>query len=88
MIKIEGLGSIVNAHRSADHVENCTIEEMSELTKAITKSRRGKVDIENITEEIGHVILMCYSLMYRYNITEYQILLEANDAVNRMLNNE
>ena len=79
------LAELVYQNNNKDHIENCLIEEMSELTKAITKSRRGKTNIDNITEEIGHVMLMCSSLIKCYGIQEYCILLEANDAVNRML---
>lgn len=86
MIKtIIDLAELVYQNNNKDHIENCLIEEMSELTKAITKSRRGKTDIDNLTEETGHVLLMCYSLMKCYGIQEYCVLLESNDAVNRML---
>ena len=85
MNKINNLAEVVYQNNNKDHIENCVIEEMSELTKAVTKSRRGKEDIKNITEEIGHVMLMCNSLMKCYGIQELAIETEAEDAVNRML---
>ena len=82
---IDRLAEMVCENSTKDHIENCVIEEMSELIKAVTKSRRGETNIDNLTEEIGHVILMCFSLMQTYNIHENDIIMEANDAVCRML---
>jgi NTP pyrophosphatase (non-canonical NTP hydrolase) len=90
------LAEIVYQNCSRDHIENCVIEEMSELIKAVSKSRRCEVDLENMNneslcivgnmaEETGHVLLMCIALMKSYGIQDYQVKLEANDAVNRML---
>lgn len=85
MINMHELSEIVNNKNTRDHIENCTIEELSELTKAITKSKRGKLDIENMTEELGHVMLMCGALAKNYDIQPKSINLEAQNAVDRML---
>ena len=80
------LGEMVATHNKdkVDFVETCLIEEMSELTKALCKIRRGKVDFDNTIEELGHVILMCYALISKYNFNHKTIIKEAEDAVTKM----
>ena len=79
------LGKIISDYSTQEHVEDCVIEEMSELTKAIIKKRRGKGNIKNLTEEIGHVKLMCEALIRKYEIDTEGVHKEAEDAVLRML---
>ena len=60
------------------------IEEMSELTKEITKDLRGNPNIEHITEEIAdvHIMLMQLQKMYKINL---QTLFEAiNNKLERL----
>ena len=80
------LGDIVATHNKdkVDFVEVCLIEEMSELTKALCKIRRGKADSDNTIEELGHVILMCYALIRKYNFDHKSVIKEAEDAVEKM----
>ena len=85
VINMNKLSQVVYKNKNKEYIENCVIEEMSELTKAIIKDKRGLKDINNLEEEIGHVILMCNALMKCHGIPEYAICEEAEDAVNRML---
>ena len=80
------LGEIVATHNEykVDFIEVCLIEEMSELTKALCKIRRGKSDSDNTIEELGHVILMCYALIRKYNFDHKSVIKEAEDAVEKM----
>lgn len=80
------LGEIVATHNEykVDFIEVCLIEEMSELTKALCKIRRGKADSDNTIEELGHVILMCYALIRKYNFDHKSVIKEAEDAVEKM----
>lgn len=65
----------------------CCIEEMSELTKVLTKYLRNspKFNKEKLAEEIGHVLLMCKVIAVRHGITKEEILAVQEDAVDRML---
>lgn len=83
--EINNLGMIFSFNSTGDHIQNCAVEELAELIIAINKSRRGKTDIDNLTEEIGHVMLMCYGLMNYYSIDEKSAILESKDAIDRML---
>lgn len=80
------LGEMVATHNKdkVGFVETCLIEEMSELTKALCKIRRGKVDFDNTIEELGHVILMCYALISKYSFNHKTVIKEAEDAVAKM----
>ena len=80
------LGEMVATHNKdkVGFVETCLIEEMSELTKALCKIRRGKADSDNTIEELGHVILMCYALIRKYNFDHKLVIKEAEDAVEKM----
>lgn len=53
----------------------CTIEEMSEVTKVLTKYLRNsrKFSIENLTEEIAHSLLMLQVIQHRFNILDVDI---------------
>ena len=83
--QIDELASIFYCKNTSDYIKDCAIEEMSELIKVIIKSNRGMTNIDNFKEEIGHVLLMCHSLMQLYDINDKDVLIEANDAVYRML---
>ena len=48
--------------------EDIAIEEMSELTKAIIKKRRGIEPVSHIAEEIADVMIMCEQLIRMYEI--------------------
>ena len=64
----------------------CCIEEMSELTKVLTKELRNdpKFTTEKLTEELAHVLLMCNVIAYDYNIEPGVIYWNQHNAVQRM----
>ena len=49
------------------------IEEMSELTKAMTKTMRGKGKKADIVEELGDVQLMIYQMMLMFKVDQKMI---------------
>lgn len=49
------------------------IEEMSELTKEITKSLRGKTDISHLLEEYVDVVIMLEQVKIYYGLDEEKI---------------
>lgn len=73
-------------HNSSEKNTVCCIEEMSELTKVLTKKLRKseKFNIENLTEELSHVLLLCNVIAAEHGIHEKDILKEQMDAVQRM----
>lgn len=55
-----------------NHSELCTLiamEECGELIQAISKAKRGKLDKDNLTEEIADVLISIHWLQKIYNIT-------------------
>ena len=55
-----------------NHSEQCTLiamEECGELIQAISKAKRGKLDKDNLTEEIADVLISIHWLQKIYNIT-------------------
>lgn len=46
------------AANSKEHNIHCLIEEMAELTQALTKELRGKPNRDNLAEEISDVMMM------------------------------
>lgn len=64
----------------------CCIEEMSELTKVLTKNLRmsPKFSMDKLKEELAHVLLMCNVIASEYGITDDDILMLQQDAVRRM----
>lgn len=86
---IDPLATLVVAtyYKNPTHVQICAIEEMSELTKEISKHiRHGEWSDghERMSEEIGHVILMVFSLMIQQGISIDEVLNSMFDAVDRM----
>lgn len=73
-------------HNSKNKNIVCCIEEMSELTKVLTKKLRmsPKFNRDILTEEIGHVLLMCSVIANEYDISEEEIYNIQQDAVRRM----
>lgn len=73
-------------HNSREKNIVCCIEEMSELTKVLTKKLRmsPKFTKEKLTEEIAHVLLMCHVIAVDYNISEDDVFSAQQDAVQRM----
>ena len=55
-----------------NHSEQCTLiamEECSELIQAISKAKRGKLNKDNLTEEIADVLICIHWIQKIYNIT-------------------
>ena len=52
------------------HQKIVAIEEMSELTKAICKDFRGKLNMENLVEEMADVQIMLEQLLIIYDAHE------------------
>lgn len=64
----------------------CCIEEMSELTKVLTKKLRNdkKFNRDILLEEVAHVLLMCNAVAAEFAISNAEILEVQKDAVKRM----
>lgn len=76
----------VYAHNTRPKNMICCIEEMSELTKVLTKELRNdpKFTTEKLAEELAHVLLMCNVIAYDYGIEPDIIYWNQQDAVRRM----
>ena len=64
----------------------CCIEEMSELTKVLTKKLRKspKFTREKVLEEVSHVLLMCSVIAWENAISDEEIYEEQRKAIQRM----
>ena len=76
----------VIAHNTSEKNTVCCIEEMSELTKVLTKKLRNseKFNRGDLAEELAHVLLMCNVIAAEHGISEYVIRDYQEDAVKRM----
>ena len=74
--------------RTMDEIMICTIEEMSELTKVLTKYMRksDKYNREDLVEEMSHVLFQIDVLKIAFNIQEAEIEEEQLDAGYRCFN--
>lgn len=74
--------------RTMDEIMICTIEEMSELTKVLTKYMRksDKYNREDLVEEMSHVLFQIDVLKIAFNIQEMEIEEEQLDAGYRCFN--
>lgn len=74
-----------------NHSEQCTLiamEECSELIQAISKAKRGKLDKDNLTEEIADVFICIDWLCEIYNIKNEEIsewLIKKKDRISKRL---
>ena len=79
-----------NVLRSALKIHGCqesmiiNMEELSELTQAISKQLRNQGDYYNLVEEIADVIISIHFLKYQYNIPREDILKAINVKINRI----
>lgn len=82
----KSLVAAVFTHNSSEKNTVCCIEEMSELTKVLTKKLRKseKFNKEDLTEELAHVLLMCGAIAWEHGISDDDILEVQKDAVKRM----
>lgn len=60
------------------------IEEMSELTKELTKHMRGESNKEAMTEEIADVYIMVEQIMYMNDINLNDVVEKMHDKLNRL----
>ena len=60
------------------------IEEMSELTKAILKNRRGQDNIQDIIEEFADVSIMMKQMLIIYNIDIEDIAFKVAEKTARL----
>ena len=71
-----------------NHAKQCTLiamEECGELIQAISKAKRGKLDKDNLTEEIADVLISIHWLQKIYNITMRDIYEWVNIKEDRIL---
>jgi len=82
------LSKRIIVHNNYDTNVACCIEEMSELIKVLCKEQRKskKFSMENLKEEISHVILMCSVIAIENNITNEDLYNIQINAVERMEN--
>lgn len=71
-------------HNTYAKNETYTLQEMAELTKEITKNQLDLGDINHITEELAHVMLMTKALQFNYGIQDENINREMKKAVQKM----
>lgn len=74
MEQLKELQSRLESERSIEDIIICTIEEMSETTKVLTKYLRGsqKFSLESLTEEVAHSLLMLETVknVFKLNSSE------------------
>ncbi|MCI9094029.1 MAG: hypothetical protein HFF36_09670 [Coprobacillus sp.] len=68
----ETLHQAINIYGKNAQLDMC-IEEMSELTKEICKSKRGKDNKEEIIEEMADVYIMLEQLKIIFSVEQYEI---------------
>ena len=62
------------------------MKECAELIQAISKEKRGKIDRDNMTEEIADVLICIEMLKQIYNIPDYSIGNWIERTQKRMIN--
>lgn len=60
-------------HYGTEIQSTVCMEECAELIQAISKEKRGKIDRDNMTEEIADVLICIEMLKQIYNIPDYSI---------------
>lgn len=75
MIYIIDLETISDSiqHYGVENQSTVCMEECAELIQAISKAKRGKIDKDNMTEEIADVLICIEMLKQMYNISDLQI---------------
>ena len=59
------------------------IEELSELQKELTKSLRGKANLDNIIEELADTQIMIEQMMCRFNVSKSVINEKIKEKIER-----
>lgn len=75
MIYIIDLETISDSiqHYGVENQSTVCMEECAELIQAISKAKRGKLNKENLKEEIADVLICIEMLKQMYNISDLQI---------------
>ena len=83
---VEDLVGAILEHNSSVKNTVCCIEEMSELTKVLTKKLRQspKFSEEKLLEELSQVMLMCCVIAKEHNLEEADILHVQFETVRKM----
>ena len=86
MLTIDGLLDEILYYNSSNKNSICCIEEMSELTKVLTKKLRNSPKFNNdiLLEEVAHVLLMCQVIAKEAGLDANDIFEVQKDAVRRM----
>lgn len=82
------IDELIYYKRTYDTMRNQTdiaIEEMSELTKEITKHFRNKITDSSIIEEASDVILSSYILLKLFDYDDEQLIVKIRYKVERTL---
>jgi NTP pyrophosphatase (non-canonical NTP hydrolase) len=69
------------------YIENKTIEEMSELTKELTKfilKIPGRASKEHLQEEVAHVLLYVNTIMRMYDLNLFEITQEMESKIKNL----
>lgn len=91
------MNNVYNDYRQAvefnkDLCSLIAMEECSELIQAISKAKRGKIDKENMAEEIADVIICLEWISKAYDISEEEIvswlIMKENRIVERLNSGE
>lgn len=83
--EVEYLGQRLINERDRADIVICTIEEMSEVTKVLTKYLRksGKFNMDDLTEELAHAFLMLDIVKRLFGVDDGQILSEQLAALKK-----
>lgn len=60
-------------HYGIENQSTVCMEECAELIQAISKAKRGKIDRDNMIEEIADVLICIEMLKQMYMISDYEI---------------
>lgn len=75
------LNELVSKYK--DKQINVCIEEMSELTQALCKYKRGKLDKDNLIEELADVHIMLMQMLLLFEIDSDEFLEIVDKKINR-----
>jgi len=71
------------AHNTYRDNEIYVVQEMAELTQAVSKNQLDKCDWPNTTVELAHVLLMATTLQLVYGITDKELKDEMQKVVTK-----
>ena len=80
----DSIESIRDNNPRGTHIKVISMEELAELTQAITKDMRGKLDDVNLLEEMADVYLVLQYLQNIYDISDESLLRAASVKAKRI----